>query len=375
MLLCVSCGKKAASETDSKEVDFFAFDFENSFDSEPKSATLNDIIDSVKFIPLETTEKAFLSDQFTFAMIGDEMFVSDARSPIFRFDFQGRFVKQETYVGRGPNEVLFAHDWYANSNLKQINVVSVGSYMVVSKTESGEKYSIGFNERQGFDRVPLNDSTFVSAQLLTIKDIHKTYLYFMNKKGDIVHTKERNDELANYNSETTEYKWALPYERYWLAEDYRGDAIFHDIFNDTLYRVKSYREITPHLVFEREQLRPNPADVHKVENKKKQVYFSDVKESRDYVFLSYRYDNEGYRDIWSKADGSLKLRSHSEKFGYIKEYKFPYTLPNGTEILLPVVYADKEHLYGMIQALDACKFLPDVKEDDNPVVVIAKLKK
>jgi hypothetical protein len=49
-------------------------------------------------------------------------------------------------------------------------------------------------------------------------------------------------------------------------------------------------------------------------------------------------------------------------------------LPDGSVIDLQVVYADGENVYCVLEALDACKFLLGVKEDDNPVIVVAKLK-
>jgi hypothetical protein len=169
---------------------------------------------------------------------------------------------------------------------------------------------------------------------------------------------------------------APPYEDYWLVSDYKGDAVFHDIFNDTLYRIKSRREITPHLVFKRGALSPRPEDTHKVENKRKQVYFKSVMESGNHIFLNYVYQDKTWRDVWSKLDGSLLIHTVPKNLGLpYDNISLPFTLPDGTVIDLQIGYADKDKVYGIMEALDACKFLPEVEEDDNPVIVVAKLKK
>jgi hypothetical protein len=344
------------------------------------------LIDTIRYIPLETHPDALLPGYpYKFATIGGDLFIAGGefmvngtpKSPIYRFDSLGRFVKQVTYHGRGPNEILMPMGWYANSRLKQISVVSNGSYLVVTSTETGERSAIKIDAHQGgfFDRVPLNDSTFVSVRNSNNKDVPKTYLYFIDQRGELVHATERNDVLSGYSRETSEYAWALPYEDYWLKADYRGDAIFHDIFNDTLYRVKSYREITPHLVFKRGSLSPRPEDTHKPENKKKQVYFTSVKESGDNVFINYYLGGKIWCDVWLKSGGTLEIHTIKKKPSSIEDFFIPFALPDGSEIDLEVVYADKTNIYCVLEALDACKFLPGVKEDDNPVIVIAKLKK
>ncbi len=327
------------------------------------------MIDSISYIPLETHKDALLSNNLSFAKIGDDLFIVDEmhskNTLLYQFDSLGRFVKSILHRGRGPNEMVLLWDWYANARLKQLYVIDMASKMVIVQTESGEKSTVEINTSQGYDRVPLNDSTFVSAQSLNAVPVPNTYLYFTDRAGNLVHVIERNDELLSYNTRTSEYGQAPPYEIYRLASDYQGDAIFLDIFNDTLYRIKSYREITPHLVFKRGTLSPRPQDKHNAERKKKQVHFSDVKESRDYVFLSYHHDGKRWNDVWSKRDGSLMLHAASN---------IPFMLPDGTLTKLYISYVDEEKIYCILGALDACKFLPGIKEDDNPVIVVATLK-
>lgn len=382
-LLLVACGgrhkaTKAESTTEPpEEVDIFVFDLERGIAEGPKSRTFNELIDSVAFIPLETHPNALLGNPYTFAKIEDDIYINGGGStrpaPIYRFDALGRFIKPIISIGRGPNEVAIPVHWYVNSDLKQINIVDMAMKMVIVNAENDEKSSDAVVMSQGLRRVPLNDSTFVSARLLTSRDVPETQLYFTDRTGDVVHSIERNDELANYNVSISERAQVPPYEDYRLWSDYNGYAIFMDIFNDTLYRVKSHREITPHLVFRRGRYMPDPDDTHNVENKRRQAYIMGLMESGDHVFISYTIGDKTWRDVWSKSDGSLMLHTEPTLRNYPFDLFVPYALPDGSIIDLQVVYADRDRVYCVLEALDACKFLPGVREDDNPVILVAKL--
>jgi hypothetical protein len=386
VLLLISCGGGRKAEVDAEaapevETDFFVFDLENGIAEGPKFATLNELIDSIRYIPLETHPDALLPARYSFAKIGSDMFVGGglvpSGAPIYRFDSLGRFVRQMTHVGRGPGEVLLNMEWHANASLRQINVVGTGQNMVVVSTDSGERLPVRYNERQGFHWVPLNDSTFVSARSSYRPNAPKEYLYFIDRAGEVVHSIGRDDELAGYHYTMPEGAWTGPFEGYWLKPDYKGDAILHDIFNDTLYRVKSHREITPHLVFRRGTLSPDPDDigVNNQENRKKDVYLASVMESGSHVFLNYYHRGEVWCDVWSKSAGTLMIHTIRQRPGRSDEVRVPFVLPDGSSIELDVMGADRDNIYAIMRALDACKFLPGVGEEDNPVVMVVKLKK
>jgi hypothetical protein len=362
----------------SEEQGTYVFDLENGIHKFKDTILFNDLASDISYIPLETGKAFFLpASNYKFAKIDDAIYISggiaNSGSPIFRFDSLGRFVRQVTQQGRGPNEIIMMLEWHANSNTQQINIVDLTGKMVIMKTESDEKRTVGINERQGLFIVPLNDSTFMSAQLSSLSGISNSYIYFTDEAGNLIHTIERYDELSNYATKMSEYVQERPYEGYGLWPAYNGDAIFHDIFNDTLYRVKSHSEITSHLVFKRGALSPRPEDTHKIERKRKQVYIAGVKESGDYVFLSYHYGGEIWRDVWSKRDG--RLLTHINYGNSVADMFVPFALPDRSIVELPIVSTEKNIAYGILEAMDACTFLPNVKEDDNPVIVVATLKK
>lgn len=377
-IMC-GCGQKAAHEAvpETEETDFFLFDMEAALPHGPAVDTFNELVDSVEFILLETHPEALLPDRYVFTKIDGDMFISGGgpirMTPIYRFDAGGKFVNQLFHIGRGPNEVSMPLGWHANEQLHQIDFYGMNGRMVVTSTLSGEKYSVPTTMEQGIERIPLGDSTFVSVPWL-LSDVGGAQLHFFDRTGNLIHTKTRNDELRGYSDRSSESVQVPPYESYRLWSDYHGDAIFHDIFNDTLYRIKNRHEITPHIVLHRSTLAPRPEDTFNATNKRQQAYIFRTMESGSFVMVSYEFDGKTWRDVWSKRDGSLMIHAAPKEQSFPFDIFMPWRLPDGEIIALQVVYADREHAYGVMNALHASRFMPGVKEDDNPVIVVAKLK-
>jgi hypothetical protein len=353
------------------------FDLEASLRTSPKTATLNAIVESISYIPLETHKSALLGGGNTLAVVDGNFYLdlgSTPYSPIFRFDGKGKFVRQMTRTGRGPGEYISAFPWYANARLRRLNVVDfMGGGMVVVSTEGGQPTGVKRNKTDGSGWIPLNDGTFVAFR--EIEAVRpkpaKLALNFFDADGQLTGSVER---WARHTSEAPSADLSSIYE---LREspdawsNYRGEALLHEAFNDTLFTIRGHREaIAPHSVIKRGRFAPVPDDTG---DKRRRAFLGTVSESAGYLYLSFRYDDKTWYDIWSKRDGRLVVRSsrEAEERG---SNGFPFTLPDGKVIRLDVAYADGERFYCLLQAVDACRFLSNVKEDDNPVVVSLKLK-
>jgi hypothetical protein len=349
------------------------FDLESTLRNPPAAATLNDLIEDISYIPLETHKEALLGMSIRMAMVDGYVYIDGGTmmSPIYVFNNKGRFVRQMTYNGRGPGENIMAILWYANAATKRIVVVDpVGRNNILVSTETCQRSSMKYNLEDGFGWVPLNDGTFVSTKAVpaTRRESPKLSLRFMDSEGKQVGTIERQ---VRYEPDIPSLNIFDPVENYTISPNYQGNALLGVIYCDTIFTVKSRREVlTPRFVFRRGRYAPDPDNR---ENKRRYVYLDVIGENDRHVNISFQFDGKEYYDIWSKSSGRLLIRrvrnDDTEKVG------FPYRLPDGSEIYLRIAYADSDRFYCIMQALDACKFLPGVKEDDNPVIVVAKLKK
>jgi hypothetical protein len=378
---CVGNRGKATTEpvVEEEETDFFVFDMEASIAKGARALTLNELIDTATYIPLETRQDALLPERCELAKVGGDFFLGGGPvgrlSPVYRFDPFGRFVGQMTQNGRGPGEAVMPYRWYANASTGKINIIDMTQKMVVVDIASGKRTDVSVDFKEGVDRIPLNDSTFVACSAMRPEN-PATYLYFSDSGGRPIHSVTHTGELANWQPRATrENETKQPREYHVLCHDYTGDALFINIYNDTISRIRSHREITPHAVFKRGALSPLPEDADNVQASPRQAHFTYIEESGGHVFLSYVYAGETWCDVWSKGGGELLLHAARRGRGYGGHLMLPFALPDGDVVEVRVAYADRDNIYCVMEALDACKFLPNVKEDDNPVVMVAQLKK
>ena len=83
-LILVSCGggnRKAIADAESadpvEETDFFVFDLEGGIAGGPRAATFNELIDSIRYIPLETHPDGLMpAEQYYFTAIDGNMFIA-----------------------------------------------------------------------------------------------------------------------------------------------------------------------------------------------------------------------------------------------------------------------------------------------------------
>ena len=361
---------------------FYIFDFEQSVGaSRSDTLFLNDIAKSIRFIPLETKEESVFGGgiSYNFAAYEGDFFVSpdiSSRRGIFQFDSTGRFVREVVKIGRGPGEVHLYASWNINDSLGRLFVPSEGK-MVVKSLHTNEAKNIFIKGYSVLFSIPLNDGTFVLARNAGTKDISEPYLVFLNDRGEVVnsiHYPVQRDIYYEMRGGGEE-DWR-PFESHKLSLGYTGDGLFIDVFNDTLYRIKDSKTIEPYALLHRGEKFPNVKDVYNMERKNKQIYFHGLAETKKYFLFKYFYDGKIYTDIWNKTTGQKTGHAGTTKKGIPGNYKFlgVYKLPDSSSILVNIVYIDKDRLYCLIDGFIAAKFMSEVGEYDNPVVMIVDLK-
>ena len=337
--------------------------------------TINDIAAEITYTPLETHSNALLGGGNRMAVVDGDIYIDagTSRSPIYRFDARGRFVRQMTRTGRGPGEYIMSLVWHANATRRTVVVADpVGYNLVTVSTDGGQPTGVKINNSDGFGWIPLNDGTFLVHKDLprSRREGAKLSLRFFDANWKPTGTVER---LSKYAPETPAMDISASFEsaeRNQTWSNFRGEALLLEAFNDTLFTVRSRSEpITPHLVLKRGRLAPASGDSGA--DKRRHIYIGYLHESGDHLYLTFKYDGKNYHDIWSKREGRLLIRRASKEG---ETSGFPLSLPGGGELYLNVAHADRDRFYFVMQSVDACRFLPGVKEDDNPVVVILKLK-
>ena len=390
--LCMfSCGRGTNStptvSNETSGTGFFVFDLENSIHLQrTDTVLLNSLIDSVRFIPLETKKESLFHNTFCrFGIIGQNMFISGGGvgsrgSAVLQFDFEGKYIGQIAQKGQGPSELPYLMTWYTHGALQQLNAVGGGTKMVIKSFKNDKTTEVKIEARGAFDIIPLNDGSFVAAGPPLAKEYKNLpYLYFIDANGKVFtsmnYPEERDIYITMQENPRGESAW--PFEMHITLPRFSGDALFQDAYNDTTYLIRSAEDLRPYLVFKRGKYMPVVEDAHNVERKSKQIFIREIMETEDYIFLTTVYNKNFYFDIWSKE--TLQLFSRA-KVGINSQYRIQgghwtyYELPNGETRLINIQYVEKNTLYAVIDAEIASTFLEGIQEEDNPVIMVAKLK-
>jgi hypothetical protein len=83
-------------------------------------------IDSIDYIPLETSDKALIGDNvFKIIYAKQRYFVFD-ETKVFVFDNNGKYLLQAGSKGHGPNEMIWPTDFFVDTIKNTIEILSVG---------------------------------------------------------------------------------------------------------------------------------------------------------------------------------------------------------------------------------------------------------
>lgn len=339
--------------------------------------TINSIAKNVSFIPLETSDTVLLySDRIQIEKINERYLISSssiftAFPSIMIFDTTGHFIDYLIQKGQGPQELPYISEWSCN-HATQILVASTFQEIVVHSFENNKKNKYIL---EGFfsDACLLNDGTVIGLPNVSGKgDTETPYLHFLNQEGKIVR--------SIYYPQKRKIEYGIPEgkipghsEIYCLYPSYSGDALFKDMFNDTIYRIRNMDDVKPYIVLYKGSLTPTIKDVNNPATGFQKVRLIQILDAKKYFFIRYAYRGEIFSSIWDKQTLTLiantKLPSQLSRFG-IFNIVTNYRTLTGKEILIKILNYFDSKLYCVLDAAQAMEFLPGIEEDDNPVLMI-----
>ena len=97
----------------------------------------SDYIDSVAYVPLETTDDCLVGEVRNILFVNNKIFISD-RKTIFIFSRDGKYISKVSRLGRGHGEYPNLGYWDVNPTNDEINVYSNANKMVYVYTIRGD---------------------------------------------------------------------------------------------------------------------------------------------------------------------------------------------------------------------------------------------
>lgn len=342
-------------------------------DVETKGIEINDLIDEVKFVKLETNKNSLIGEIDKLIFHNDTIIVIEKikRQAILVFTNEGQFINKIGKKGKGPGELLSIHDVAIDNNKNNIIVIDDRSHKLVYYNLKGElvkekKIPYFIN-----NLVVLNDGSLLFKQnvdlnlhLSTVSDYG---LIFPNESLEI-----------NQLSIPLTYRKNFPKNKLVSNVNFNisdSTVLYNPLFTDTLFEISSKNLIKAkyHLNMEND----NITSVFNAETKTTDV--SDIINTNEYYYFDgMALENANYLYFHMKGKAGDFYYSKSQKELYYGSFwkgyneRISYVRPITTfrnffvAIMQPQAIINKNIINS---AVDGSAEFMDISIDDNPVIV------
>ena len=421
-LLLLSCTERNTSREeggDSFESNLNHIDIVSSLEKSVGSFNLSDAVEKVDIVKLELTEHSLVGDVGDVFIGDNDIFVVDNKTGILRFSKEGKFLNAISKKGQGPHEYLSVPQLVVNENTSLVYLLTTrgvkifdyeGHYIKSIPNTSYEELFFSPNGRVLFtgrnfflnNQLPLG---FPNKDLWTLALIDSAFCVqktFYNP-AFIPYEKEIRGK-AGMGNKLVRDQWTEQTKT--LVDFYHEDLNIIYYGGDTIYKFVD-ESLKPHCVLD---LGVRPSFEMSHEWLKKMEFFSylwlyDFYATRDYLYFVLGKSEDLYIIRYDKKNGTT--RTYREK-GEIVEMRnpafthrrFKYKFELSNDLIggkFAVNYKTSKYWCNVLYPFDILEswnvksvseesvkdsrgkdkyleILKKLKEEDNPVLVIATLK-
>ncbi len=371
--LCINCigvrNKTKSEQTQVQQTDsIYRVDLQRATQLD-QSAAINDIAQDIRFINLEFGKESALSTiNFRADKIEDKFIVSSFNTPVMLFDTLGHYEKSIIKFGRARDELR--KSIYKSTLSNGQLIFNQGHKVITATPDTVMGYS---TEKYYFSIVRLSDGSYVALPNLGSELKDDSCLEFLNSDLEYVESVRNTTPLKElYYTVPQNYSGRL--EAYTLSPSKDGGALFKKIFNDTVYLVTGKQIMEPYITLAYGKLMPEVKEI----TDQNRIHIKAITENNDYIFINFGFHSSVYSIIWDKQKRETIINSkidYSDNNSLINSSYFTdYITETGESIKVGVAGIDNDTLYCVIRAEDAAKFLDDVSDEDNPILMEVKLR-
>ncbi|MBO7463607.1 MAG: 6-bladed beta-propeller [Bacteroidales bacterium] len=342
---------------------------------------IEDMVESVEVIPLETTEESIVGDVSNCLVTDNYIFINDLyehRGGLAMFDRHGKFIKRFR-CGNGPEEIISAFNiFYSN------DAIYVGSVKMLYKISLDGKF-LGSKENEFVPSITKIPDGFLMIQSETMNDDgqFKVIKTDTNLVKISEHCLDSNPFLSNTGIDCFDGVNSLIYR-------FADNNIY--TFSDDGIKVKyrlSYPDFEyqiPYAEYENlpmEQRLTAASQLLKKIDEDKYIFIGELLDSDDYLTFYIVNEEDWLPVLFNKNTGKafVQEHQHTEPFSpFTFMYRNKYAHITGQKntfsgILTSSIAADccDNNPHNLFSDKDI-EVLKNAKEDDNPIVVIYKLK-
>lgn len=316
---------------------------------------LSEIARDIRYIPLETTPECLLhSDGLTVYYGAEYLFISDGNQPgsFYRFTKDGKFLNKIGHVGQGPEEYIRFTDFIVDENEKNIYLIdNLGGHFVVYS------YSGEFIRKLPFKGAYIQDAALIDH-----------YLFYTNAW---FYNNPESYELFLANRQTGKVIQRVHSS---VPEDYRIKLLLTPpvvyTYNKEVYYKNPLKNVICVLRDGLKQYRKYILHMGATDNENRDDYFnpkknrnmmdiSGILETDFFLFFWYGYKEKAFWMVCSKKDWTCRVTDIQN--GFIDD------ISGNKGLFNPRYYYSRSEQY-------LVAITPDDKGDNNPTVVVAKLR-
>jgi hypothetical protein len=339
--------------------------------------TAKDFIESFIYIPLETSPQCLIGANPNIILTDNYIIITDQKQCLAFNKDNGKFICQIGHYGRDPGGFQSSQGFY-NEFSKSFYFLGWNKNLIKFSLDGKEigsiripRYNESFTDTFLPEKYTYIAENSFACNILNFNGIQNSLLMIFDEKGNEIKT------IPNYNV-TKEHKPVISTGEMNFFH-YNGKLFFNEIFNDTIFNLQ-LGKVVPYIILKREKYRITR------ENKglpAEKIWTRSFFESDKYItfnFFGGHFDT--YFALYDKS--TLKLRV----------CKLGAGIKNNINSFIPFIPSEifHEELVGLSQPLDIANWVEANKEvikslpqelkkiisvgpTDNPVVVIARLRK
>ena len=364
--LCLCCGLSVSAQ---KPV---VINLAKAISESPKEIMLNELASDIRYVPLETTDDCLMNNEFYIMQYTGEDIIT---SGIFHFDKNGKFLNKIGSKGQGPEEYLqdlFAFGDWKNKFLYVQNWTTLTCY--------------------GFDgtfvrSIPTPQLNMGAAGLFDENHIlYSNDIYYADKANPIqlyMVDSQNGKTVSKWRGHLEENKkYGMILTSRDFMYNYDNSLFYKPALENVIFKILSPKK--RQLVYKFD-CSGKDIDVSADEvDPKKRFQFLSVywaKETAQYLFVNYGMKNISRLGIYDKEKKTFT--NVTIKDNLAGGYDIHPAWTSDDNHLLMVYYAggllqDKEKRYstGLLpeRKKELDELLKNIKEDDNPVVILVTLK-
>lgn len=350
----------------------------------PTNILVGDFIESINYIPLETTSESLVGNNPKIIVTDDYIITITYRKCLVFSRDNGDFITELGHYGRDPggyktnlglfNELSSIY-YFIGWNRDLIKYSLSGEFLGSITIEINDKETEALSSPDAFSY--LNDTILV-CKLVCLDGTEPYSFYIFDDNGNLlkaIPNKMRLSKKQEMNYSTPELKF----------HRYNGNVFFQNFFCDTVFKLTQNDIIPAFILKSGKYLLPYESKWWSNEKRKRSDFItlpSYFENSRFIVFDMYK-KSARYFGLYNKSNKSFKISEN--KYGIlnnldgfidptfisINESEELVGFVNSYEILL--WFKQNPDKYESLKP-EVQKF-KDINESDNPVIIIAKFKK